>query len=38
MGYAKLLKIVKDLSENSQEVIDIAGNFIQKNSKQITKG
>ena len=36
MGYAKLLKIVKTY-RNSQEVIDIAGNFIQKNSKQITK-
>lgn len=29
MGYAKLLKIVKTY-RNSQEVIDIAGNFIQK--------
>lgn len=36
MGYAKLLKIVKTY-RNSQEVIDIAGNFIQKNSEQITK-
>lgn len=36
MGYAKLLKIVKTY-RNSQEVIDIAGNFIQKNSTQITK-
>ncbi len=36
MGYAKLLKIVKTY-RNSQEVIDIAGNFIQKNDAQITK-
>ena len=36
MGYAKLLKIVKTY-RNSQEVIDIAGNFIQKNSEQIEK-
>lgn len=36
MGYAKLLKIVKTY-RNSQEVIDIAGNFIQKNVQQITK-
>lgn len=36
MGYAKLLKIVKTY-RNSQEVIDIAGNFIQKNAEQITK-
>ncbi|MBE6155715.1 MAG: DNA helicase UvrD [Firmicutes bacterium] len=36
MGYAKLLKIVKTY-RNSQEVIDIAGNFIQKNKSQITK-
>lgn len=36
MGYAKLLKIVKTY-RNSQEVIDIAGNFIQKNSTQISK-
>jgi len=36
MGYAKLLKIVKTY-RNSQEVIDIAGNFIQKNTAQITK-
>jgi len=36
MGYAKLLKIVKTY-RNSQEVIDIAGNFIQKNSQQIQK-
>lgn len=36
MGYAKMLKIVKTY-RNSQEVIDIAGNFIQKNSEQIRK-
>ena len=36
MGYAKLLKIVKTY-RNAQEVIDIAGNFIQKNTSQITK-
>lgn len=36
MGYAKLLKIVKTY-RNSQEVIDIAGNFIQKNESQISK-
>ena len=36
MGYAKLLKIVKTY-RNSQEVIDIAGNFIQKNTSQIRK-
>ncbi len=36
MGYAKLLKIVRTY-RNSQEVIDIAGNFIQKNDSQITK-
>lgn len=36
MGYAKLLKIVKTY-RNSQEVIDIAGNFIQKNTEQIMK-
>lgn len=36
MGYAKLLKIVKTY-RNSQEVIDIAGNFIQKNADQISK-
>lgn len=36
MGYAKLLKIVKTY-RNSQEVIDIAGNFIQKNASQIKK-
>lgn len=36
MGYAKLLKIVKTY-RNSQEVIDIAGTFIQKNTEQIQK-
>lgn len=36
MGYAKLLKIVRTY-RNSQEVIDIAGNFIQKNPTQIQK-
>ena len=36
MGYAKLLKIVKTY-RNSQEVIDIAGNFIQRNPEQISK-
>ena len=36
MGYAKLLKIVKTY-RNSQEVIDIAGTFIQKNTSQIQK-
>ena len=36
MGYAKMLKIVKTY-RNAQEVIDIAGNFIQKNSTQIQK-
>ena len=36
MGYAKMLKIVRTY-RNSQEVIDIAGNFIQKNSEQISK-
>lgn len=36
MGYAKLLKIVRTY-RNAQEVIDIAGNFIQKNTTQIGK-
>ena len=36
MGYARLLKIVNTY-RNSQEVIDIAGNFIQKNDAQISK-
>lgn len=36
MGYAKQMKIVNTY-RNSQEVIDIAGNFIQKNTNQICK-
>ena len=36
MGYARLMKIVRTY-RNSQEVIDIAGNFIQKNTSQIRK-
>lgn len=36
VGYAELLKIVKTY-RNSQEVIDIAGTFIQQNPKQIQK-
>jgi len=36
MGYAKLLKIVHTY-RNAQDVIDIAGNFIQKNPTQIEK-
>ena len=36
MGYAKMLKIVRTY-RNSQDVIDIAGNFIQRNSEQIPK-
>ena len=36
MGYAELLKIVRTY-RNSQEVIDIAGNFIQRNAEQISK-
>ena len=36
MGYARLMKIVHTY-RNSQEVIDIAGNFIQKNTSQIHK-
>ncbi len=36
VGYAKRLKIVNTY-RNSQEVIDIAGNFVQKNKSQITK-
>jgi len=36
MGYAKLLKIVRTY-RNAQDVIDIAGNFIQKNPTQIEK-
>ena len=35
-GYAEVLKITKTY-RNSQELIDIAGNFIQKNKSQITK-
>lgn len=36
MGYAQMLKIVKTY-RNSQDVIDIAGSFIQRNSEQISK-
>ena len=36
MGYAKLLKIVRTY-RNAQDIIDIAGNFVQKNPSQITK-
>ena len=36
MGYASLLKI-ENTYRNSQEVIDIAGGFIQKNTAQIIK-
>ena len=36
MGYAKEL-IIKNTYRNAQEVIDIAGNFIQKNANQIKK-
>lgn len=36
MGYAKLLKIVRTY-RNAQDVINIAGNFIQKNPTQIEK-
>ncbi len=36
MGYAKMLKI-ENTYRNSQEIIDIAGNFIQKNDAQIKK-
>lgn len=36
MGYASLLKI-ENTYRNSQEVIDIAGGFVQKNSAQIIK-
>jgi DNA helicase-4 len=35
-GYAKLIKI-ENTYRNAQEVIDIAGNFIQKNDMQIKK-
>ena len=37
MGYARLMKIVHTY-RNSQEVIDIAGNFIQKNNFCPAKG
>ena len=36
MGYAEVLKITNTY-RNSQELIDIAGNFIQKNKTQIQK-
>jgi len=36
MGYAKMLKIVRTY-RNSQDVIDIAGTFIQRNPEQIEK-
>lgn len=36
MGYAKMMQIVRTY-RNSQEVIDIAGNFIQQNAFQIKK-
>ena len=36
MGYGKELKITKTY-RNAQEVIDIAGNFVQKNKSQIKK-
>lgn len=36
MGYARLMKITRTY-RNSQEVIDIAGSFIQKNTAQIRK-
>ena len=36
MGYAKVIKI-ENTYRNAQELIDIAGNFIQKNSEQIKK-
>ena len=36
VGYAKMLKIERTY-RNAQEVIDIAGNFIQKNPSQIRK-
>lgn len=36
MGYGEELKITKTY-RNSQEVIDIAGSFIQKNTSQIKK-
>ena len=36
MGYAEMLKITRTY-RNAQQVIDIAGNFIQKNDSQIKK-
>ena len=36
MGYAKTLRITNTY-RNSQELIDIAGGFVQKNSTQIKK-
>ena len=36
MGYASILKITKTY-RNAQEVIDIAGSFVQKNNAQIKK-
>lgn len=36
MGYGKMLRITKTY-RNSQELIDIAGNFIQENDSQIAK-
>lgn len=36
MGYGKQLKITRTY-RNAQEVIDIAGNFVQKNESQIKK-
>ena len=36
MGYGELLKI-ENTYRNSQEIIDIAGNFVQKNHNQIKK-
>lgn len=36
MGHGKMLQITKTY-RNSQELIDIAGNFIQQNKSQITK-
>ena len=36
VGYAEMLKITSTY-RNSQEIIDIAGNFIQKNTSQIIK-
>ena len=36
MGYAEIIKITKTY-RNSQELIDLAGNFISKNNEQIFK-